>query len=256
MKFKGAFGAPAQFGFIQQGFVLVRVRYRQAHDGIAQFIRPGQGGQAGRHDLFWLFNLHAPVDEAPAGQLAPFHAGRFSRLHVGDDEFFLVGHLAKIDALDRARVNHRRLQALVEVLRLVNVTERHIGKAQVAHQRSRQHQVAAQHYAALGAIERALHRGVRSQDERQVGLGLGEQFCDGLVDRRFHLRENVLRRFAGGFLCAHQTGAVQPRQGEHLHRRAEQLGGPEQFGHARDAHIRHLQGLELLQGVRAAKGRG
>ena len=60
---------------------------------------------------------------------------RVARSHVGNDKETIVGGLAKIHALDRARINGGRMVALVQVLGLVDMPQGDVIQTRIAHHR-------------------------------------------------------------------------------------------------------------------------
>ena len=78
-------------------------------------------------------------------------------LNPGDDKELFVPGFTKIYALDRAGIDNRRVQTLVQVLRLVNVAQGYIIQTVIFDQGARQHQIAAQHNGTFAAVRCALH---------------------------------------------------------------------------------------------------
>ena len=182
--------------------------------------------------------------------LRQFNLG-VAALHVGDHEEFVIFGLAEIHPLDRARVNHRRMRALDSGPGACGCGPgRHNPGAGLCTSEPEQHQIAAQHDRALAAVAGALHRGMGGQDRRQVGVGLSSQPSTSSRQAVFQL----LRRSPPGSPALSSRCAISPEreiQGRAItcSGRPSSSSGPRKAGLVQHLHVRHLQGVEVLQGV-------
>ncbi len=104
---------------------------------------------------------------------------------------------------------------LVEVLRFVDVAEGGVIQPRVTHERAGQDQVRAQHDGPLRAVFRTLDGGVGGQDDWQCRVRFFQPRVDEGGEVLFDVRKNFVR---AGIRGGHQSGARDPRDGDHLGR--------------------------------------
>ena len=146
VKLEGAGGVLAQGRLVDERIVFTRVLYNQLDDRALQ-SRPKPGSAA----LSLPVTPSADTSSAAAGavsatrrwmkrrvSVSSFHCTScLSALNLGDHKEARLLGLAEIDPFDRARVDHRRVTAFIEILGFVDVPEGHIVEPRVAHQRGR-----------------------------------------------------------------------------------------------------------------------
>ena len=130
---------------------------------------------------------------------------------------------AKIDALQAAGIHHRRIAAFVQVLMLVDVTERHVIPRPVAQHALQHGHIASDHHTALRAIRRARNGEVPGQDRGQRRIELFGQRADVIADDVLQRLVQFLDRFTAMLGLRQQAIAHGIRRGGHLHLAALRL---------------------------------
>jgi len=94
--------------------------------------------------------------------------------NLSDNKTFFLIDLAKVHALDRARIDHRRVRSEIEVLVAVDVPERYVIQRRICHQTGRQDDIPTDFDSLLAAKLSPCDGSVCSQNGRETGIKIGD----------------------------------------------------------------------------------
>ena len=207
MKLETALGVLSQSRLVDQHIHFPGIFDRQLDNSLGHPVGRRQGTEQVLGDVLNGIEGCPPLDEkARAIDLSPLHlCGAAGDL--GNDEELVILGLAKVNTLDGAGINDRRVIPFVKILRLVDVTHGHVIEPVILHQGGRQDQVTAQHNHPFRAEQRTFHRGMRRQDEGQAGIGLAHPILDQARNAILDPGEQLSHIHSTGIDGGHQPGA-------------------------------------------------